>query len=65
MGGYQYNGSTTKESWEYRPLPPNSKTTHGTTTMYAGYGCRCDDCRAAWRVYMRAYMARKRAKADK
>lgn len=32
---------------------------HGTPARYqAPHDCRCDQCRAAWRAYLRAYRAR-------
>jgi hypothetical protein len=31
---------------------------HGTVGGYAGFRCRCDRCRAAWREYQREYRAR-------
>jgi len=24
---------------------------HGTASGYTSWGCRCDECRGAWRVY--------------
>jgi hypothetical protein len=39
--------------------------THGTRSAYNA-GCRCDDCRAAQRLYQRGYYARtKHARGDK
>lgn len=32
---------------------------HGTATNY-GYGCRCNDCRSAWRTWARYYRSVKR-----
>jgi hypothetical protein len=34
---------------------------HGTTTAYANYGCRCDECRAANTAYQRDRRSRKAA----
>lgn len=28
---------------------------HGSPSTYNNYKCRCDECRAAWRVYSRKY----------
>ena len=37
---------------------------HGKPSTYNNHQCRCDECKAAWREYMRprvkAYRARKR-----
>ena len=42
-----------------RPVPKGKQ--HGTWTCYCNSGCRCEVCREAARVYMRArYEARKR-----
>ncbi len=35
-------------------------TTHGMVGMYAKYGCRCDRCKEAYRIWRAAYRARKR-----
>lgn len=29
---------------------------HGEVAMYTNRGCRCGECRAAWRSYMKRYM---------
>lgn len=31
---------------------------HGTKSGYNNYGCRCDECSAAWREYMRSDQAK-------
>jgi len=31
---------------------------HGTLYAYARLNCRCDECRATWREYIRAYRKR-------
>lgn len=34
--------------------------THGKTSTYTNYGCRCDECREAHNAYMGRYKARRR-----
>ena len=49
--------------YETRQGPPVSgPKTHGPTCDgYVNHGCRCDDCRAAWRAYNRKRRAERRA----
>lgn len=42
-----------RKAWGIPPIPP-AEQVHGTRGAYAR-GCRCDDCRAAWRVHQREY----------
>ena len=44
---------------------------HGSVSSYSRLGCRCDECKSAWRAYYRAYyrkrnggQIRERASAD-
>jgi hypothetical protein len=45
-----------------RSPDPVDGAPHGTLTGYTGHGCGCDDCRAAWRDWHRAYLREWRAK---
>lgn len=38
---------------------------HGTITGYTHHKCRCDECRAAWRLYDREYKAGRRRSAER
>lgn len=50
-----------------RPLvqhpPPPPTVTHGRTSTYITYKCRCDLCRAAYSAYYRDYYRRKKRAA--
>jgi hypothetical protein len=47
------------------PPPRKSRgVTHGTSSGYKHFGCRCNPCVEARRVWERAYRARKRSKAE-
>lgn len=39
---------------------PTGDSRHGTTNGYLNYGCRCDECKAAWRAYNSAEARRAR-----
>ena len=38
-----------------------SAITHGRYSTYTNHGCRCDECREAWRIYSKDLRERRRA----
>ena len=46
-----------------RISPGDKDSRHGTANGYGNHYCRCEACTAAWKVAVKAYRAKKRARA--
>ena len=49
-----------KKHWWQKKIIAQGTRTHGTVSNYSSGKCRCDECRAAWNVYSKAWHKKRR-----